>query len=139
MAYSDDLVKLRKRMLDALNFGVVDESLKDFYEATLIQIMNESERQRQACVTRAEELRRQAAVADGQANAFIQVNSIVYNVLNSYILAAEKSKREELERAEELKEKQKLLESMQQAQEAEAVKVEDVVKVETTSSKKKKK
>lgn len=144
MAYSDDLVKLRKRMLDALNFGVVDESLKDFYEATLIQIMNESERQRQACVTRAEELRRQAAVADGQANAFIQVNSIVYNVLNSYILAAEKSKREELERAEELKEKQKLLESMQQAQEAEAVKVEDTktedaVKVETTSSKKKKK
>lgn len=118
MGYSDDLVKLRKRMLDALNLGVVDPSVKDFYEATLIQIMNESERQRQACVTRAEELRRQAAVADGQANAFIQVSSIVYNVLNSYILVEEKSKREELERAAELKEKQELLETIKKTEEA---------------------
>lgn len=106
MAYSDDLVKLRKRMLDALDNGVVNSDTKDLYEATLIQVMNEAERQRQTCVNRAEELRRQAAVSDGQAAAFSSVSSIVYNVLNGYILAAEKSKREELELAAEKSEKE---------------------------------
>ena len=99
MAYSDDLIKLRKRMLDALNLGVVDTNSKDLYEATLIQIINETERQRQACVSKSEELRRQAAICDGQASAFTQVSSIVYSVLNGYIMAAERQHREELERA----------------------------------------
>jgi hypothetical protein len=106
MSYSDDLVKLRKRMVDALELGVVDNSSKDLYEATLIQVMNEAERQRQACVARAEDFRRQAAVADGQSHAFTQVSSIVYNILNGYIMAAEKQKREEVERADEMAEKE---------------------------------
>jgi len=108
MAYAEDLVKLRKRILDALNFNVVDSTSKDLYEATLIQIMNEAERQRQVCVGRAEELRRQAGVADGQANAFSQMSSIIYNVLNGYVMAAERQKREEELRAAELAEKEAL-------------------------------
>lgn len=110
MSYSDDLVKLRKRVLDAVSVGIVDNNLKDFYEATLLQIMNEAERQRQICVNRAEDLRKQAAIADGQASAYSQISSIVYNVLNSYILLQEKTIREEQERAkekEELEEKPK--------------------------------
>lgn len=105
MGYSDDLVRLRKRMLDALGLGVVDGTSKDLYEATLIQVMNEAEKQRQTCVARAEDMRRQAAIADGQAHAFSQTGSIVYNVLNGFINAAERQKREEQEFAAEDAEK----------------------------------
>jgi hypothetical protein len=106
MAYAEDLVKLRKRMLDAITAGVVEDNVKDFYEATLIQIMNEAEKQRQTCLARAEDMRRQAAVADGQAHAFTQVSSIVYSVLNGYIMVAERQQREEAERAAENAEKE---------------------------------
>lgn len=106
MAYAEDLVKLRKRMLDAVSAGVVETNIKDFYEATLLQIMNEAERQRQTCMSRAEDLRRQAAVCDGQAAAFSQVSSIVYSVINGYVVAAERQQREEAERAGEMAEKE---------------------------------
>jgi hypothetical protein len=106
MAYAEDLVRLRKRMLDALELGVIDAGSKDMYEATLIQIMNESEKQRQTCVTRAEDLRRQAAIADGQSHAFTQTSSIIYSVLNGYIVGAERQRREDVERAAEIAEKE---------------------------------
>lgn len=106
MGYAEDIVKLRKRMLDAVGAGVVDNDIKEFYEATLLQIMNEAERQRQACLSRADDLRRQAAVADGQGSAFTQVSSIVYNVLNGYIMVVEKQRREEAEHAAEMSEKE---------------------------------
>jgi len=124
MAYAEDLVKLRKRILDALTHDVVDDKSKDLYEATLIQIMNESEKQRQACVARAEELRRQAGVADGQSHAFSQMSSIIYNVLNGYVMAAERQKREEAARAAEMAEKERLAQEALQTQEAESENVE---------------
>lgn len=97
MSYSDDLIKLRKRMLDALNVGFVDAGSKDLLEATLIQIMNEAERQRQICVSKADDLRRQAAIADGQASGFSQTSGIIYNVLNSYVSLTEKQIEQEKE------------------------------------------
>lgn len=106
MSYADDLIRLRKRMQDALGLGVVDNNSKDLYEATLIQVMNEAEKQRQACVSRAEDLRRQAAIADGQSHAFVQVSSIIYSVLNGYIVAAEKQRQEEIDHAAEMAEKE---------------------------------
>lgn len=44
MSYADDLVKLRKRLTDAISVGLVDPSHKDFFEASLIQIMNDAEK-----------------------------------------------------------------------------------------------
>ena len=111
MAYAEDLIKLRKRVSDALSLGVVDDAAKDLYEATLIQVMNEAEKQRQACVARAEDMRRQAAIADGQSHAFSQVSSIVYSVINGFVFAAEKQKREEQEFAAESAEKQAALDA----------------------------
>lgn len=101
MSYAEDLVKIRKRVLDAVALGVVDSQLKDFYEATLLQIMNESERQRQHCTAQAEQLRKQASVLDGQASAYSAVSSVVYNVLNGYIVQAERSLAFENERKRE--------------------------------------
>lgn len=97
MSYSEDLIKVRKRIADAVAQGVLEPKLKDFYEATLIQIMNESERQRQHCTAQAEQLRKQAATLDGQASGFAAQSSIVYNVLNMFILQAEKAAAEEAE------------------------------------------
>jgi hypothetical protein len=136
MVYADELVKLRKRMLDALNLGVIDTNSKDIYEATLIQIMNEAERQRQTCVARAEDLRRQAAIADGQAAAFTQVGSIVYNVLNGYIIVAERQKREEQERAAEMEEKRAAMEAAAQNKSAEELENDSTIEVTNKRRKK---
>ena len=94
MSYAEDLLKLRQRVADAVSKGVVGEEGKDFFEATLIQIMNDAERNRQNCVTSAENLRRQAATMDGQANGFSSVSSIIYNVINGFVDAADRDEAE---------------------------------------------
>jgi len=94
MSFPEDIVKLRKRVADAVSKGVVNSDGKDFFEATLIQIMNDAEKNRQNCVQQAENLRRQAAIMDGQAGAFASVSSIVYNVLNGFVVVAEKDEEE---------------------------------------------
>lgn len=102
MAFAEDIVKLRKRVQDAVAKGIVSQDGKNFLEATLIQIMNDAERNRQNCLTQAENLRRQASTFEGQAGAFTSVSSIVYNVLNGFVIAAE---RDEAERAAQEAEK----------------------------------
>jgi CHASE3 domain sensor protein len=102
MSYAEDILKLRKRVQDAVSKGVVTDDGKDFLEASLIQIMNDAERNRQNCLTQADNLRRQAAQFDGQAGAFASVSSIVYNVINGFVIVAE---RDEEERAAEAAEK----------------------------------
>lgn len=94
MVYAEDIVKLRKRVQDAVVKGVVTTDGKDILEATMIQIMNDAERNRQNCVSQADNLRKQAAQFDGQAGAFASVSSIVYNVLNGFVVAAEKDEAE---------------------------------------------
>lgn len=104
MSYADDLVKLRKRLTDAISVGLVDPSHKDFFEASLIQIMNDAEKNKQNCLTTAENLKRQAAVAEGQAQAFSSMSSIIYNVINALIVQTERNKLDEARRFQELNE-----------------------------------
>jgi hypothetical protein len=116
MSYAEEIVKLRKMVADALANGVLKEDAKDFFEATLIQIMNEAERNRQNCVTQAENHRRQAAMMDGQAGAFASVSSIIYNILNGYVAASQRAKEEEERLAEELKIRNEALKEAEVAQ-----------------------
>jgi hypothetical protein len=104
MSYADDLVKLRKRLTDAISVGLIDPSQKDFFEASLIQIMNDAEKSKQNCLTTAENFKRQAAVAEGQAQAFSSMSSIIYNVINALIVQTERNKLDEARRAQELTE-----------------------------------
>lgn len=104
MSYAEDLIKLRKRLLDAISVGLIDPSQKDFFEASLIQMMNDSEKNKQNCLATAENLKKQAAIAEGQAQAFASMSSIIYNVIHSLILQSEKNKEDEIRRAEELNE-----------------------------------
>jgi hypothetical protein len=94
MSYAEDIIKLRKRVNDAAVKGVVSGDGKDILEATLIQIMNEAERNRQNCLTNAENLRKQASTFEGQAGAFASVSSIVFNVINGFVMVAEKDEEE---------------------------------------------
>src|SRR5579885_2256319 len=116
MAFGEDIIKLRQRVQDAIKKGVVSQDGKEIFEATLIQIMNDAERNRQNCLTQAENLRRQASVFDGQAGAFASVSSIVYNVLNGFVTAAE---REEAERQRLEEERLANAEDLQKAAEIE--------------------
>jgi hypothetical protein len=94
MSYLEEIQKLRKRVSDAVEKGVVNNSGREFLEATLIQIMNDAEKNRQNCVQQAENLRRQASIMDGQAGAFASVSSIVYSVINGFVVLAEKEEEE---------------------------------------------
>jgi predicted ATPase with chaperone activity len=94
MSYAEDILKLRKRLNDAVTRGLVSDDSKGFLEGTLLQIMNDAERNRQNCLSQSENLRRQAAVIDGQAAAFASTIGIVYNVLNSFVALDEKQEEE---------------------------------------------
>ena len=92
--YTEEVLKLRKRVADAVSKGVINKEGREFFEATLIQVMNDAEKNRQNCVAQAENLRRQAAVMDGQAGAFASVSSIVYGVINGFVNIAERDEEE---------------------------------------------
>jgi hypothetical protein len=111
MSYPEDIIKLRKRIVDAVQKGVINQEGKDFLEASLIQIMNEAEKNRQNCLVQAENLRRQAAVMDGQAGAFNSTIAIVYNVINGFVVAEERAQEERAR--QEAEEKARLEEDLE--------------------------
>ena len=134
MAYVEEVIKLRKRIMEAVETGVVNPVGKDFLEAALIQIMNEAEKNRQNCMTQAENLRRQAAVMDGQASAFNSLMAIVYNVINGFVLAEERSQQERARMEAEEKARQEEFAAEEKAKaEAEA----EATTTETKARKKK--
>jgi hypothetical protein len=94
MSYAEDIIKLRTRFAEAISSGVLEGS-KETLEAMLIQIMNDAEKNRQNCVTQADNFRKQISTLDGQAAAFASVTSIIYNVLNGFIKLGERTKEEE--------------------------------------------
>jgi hypothetical protein len=87
----EELVNLRKRIADAVRLGVVPEDGKAIFETTLIQVMNDAERNRQRCLQVAEDSRRRMTQAEAQASAFSQISSIVYAIVNGFVVAAERS------------------------------------------------
>ena len=122
MSYADDLVKLRKRLTDAISVGLIDPSQKDFFEASLIQIMNDAEKSKQNCLTTAENFKRQAAVAEGQSQAFSSMSSIIYNVINALIVQTERNKLDESRRAQELTEMEEFKQQEESIKKAKATK-----------------
>lgn len=95
MAHADDIVKLRTRFQEALKLGLVQGDMADFYQTTLLSIMNDAERKRQEHLAAAQRMMEQAKVEEGQAKAFSAMSSMVYNVLNGFITKAEQALEEE--------------------------------------------
>ncbi|NJO18689.1 MAG: hypothetical protein HC877_24075 [Thioploca sp.] len=103
VTHQEMLFKLRRRMLDAVKLEVIDEKSKDIYEQTLLQIMNEAERQRIRCLNLSNEYRMKADGARSQAAGFETMISVVYSILNGLVSKAEADEREieELKDSEE--------------------------------------
>lgn len=131
MAYSEDILKLRTKFADAVRYGVIKESGANTFEAVLLQIMNDAEKNRQNCTNQAENLRKQASVLDGQAGGFASVANIIYNVLNGYVNLAERELAEQAERDKEMQVQSEILETVPVSNE---ITIEDTKK---KSSKKK--
>lgn len=88
---AEKIIRLRKRVLDAVKVGVLDQESKPFYEATLIQILNEAERNRQKCMSIMDDHKKKIIQAEAQANAYSQISSVLYNVLNGFVEVQERA------------------------------------------------
>ena len=97
MGYNEDLIQIRQRVSDLLNQGAITPNSKDFYEGTLIQVMNDAERNRQNCMVAAENLKRQVSMMEGQASGFAAVSSMVLAVLNGFVKKTEQTNQEVIE------------------------------------------
>jgi len=97
----NDLLRLRKRLMDLQAVGVLEDSQHGLYQQTILQLWQEAERRRQTCMSQAETLRMQASAAEAQAHAFSAMSSMMYAVVNGYIELEEKRVREEKERQAE--------------------------------------
>lgn len=97
----NDLLRLRKRLLDLQTMGILEESQHGLYQQTILQLWQQTEGRRQTCMSQAETLRMQAAAAEAQAHAFAAMSSMMYAIVNGYIELEEKRVREDRERTEE--------------------------------------
>ena len=111
MGYLEEIANLRKKFSDVVEKGLMES--KEVFESLLINIMNESERQRQICVNQASELRKQASMLDGQANGFASMSSIVNTILNGFLMAAERANQAEIENSKLEEEKLSNLKSFE--------------------------
>jgi hypothetical protein len=101
-SHAEMVFKLRKRIQDAVKLNVVNENSKETFELTLLQIMNEAERQRIHCHRMVSDFEQKAQGAKSQASAYEAMISIVYSILNGLVRKAEQDEEEikELEEAE---------------------------------------
>jgi len=129
---NEEILRLRKKMIQAVEAGFLDEENKGTYEMSMLQIMNEADRQRRNCLNRSEQLKMQAATAEGQAAAFSMLSSIVNNVVSSMVNKTIKMAEEEKELAEREAEVQKAVEDedIQETEEPTEETAEEVVKEE---------
>lgn len=100
----EEALKLRKRLLDFQRLGAMNPESFATYQQTILQLWQEAERRRQACLTQSETFKRQAAAAESQAHAFSAMSSILYSVVNGYVEIEEKRLREIAERQAERQE-----------------------------------
>ena len=88
-SHAEFLIKLRRRINDAVSLQVIDAGSKEIFETTLIQIMNEAERQRLHCNRLSADFEQKAQGAKSQASAYEAMISVVYGILNGFVRKAE--------------------------------------------------
>ena len=121
----ENLNDLRKKVAEAVKFGILNEDSKSLYEATLIQIINEAEMGRQRCINLCEQYKRQAAAAEAQAGAYSQMGSVVFSILNGFVSKAEKN----------IEEEQELKNEKEELSNSEIAKIEDLKIKQSLSNK----
>lgn len=95
---TDDLIRLRTRLIDLQRTGALNPESFGMYQQTLLQIYQEAERRKQTCQSQAQAYKQQAAAAEAQSHAFATIGSILYSVVNGYVDIQEKRAIEDEER-----------------------------------------
>lgn len=138
---NEEIARLRSKMIEAIRVGFLDKESCATFEVALMQIMGESDRQRRNCVNRADQLKMQAATAEGQGAAFGMISSIINNVVAAMIRKTEQASEEERAQSEAEAEAEKIgteAETEAEAEaEAEVEDVEDEAKADKKRSRKK--
>lgn len=118
---AESLLKIRDALRKAFELDIVGEESRSIYEATFISIFNECENQRQRNVAVLNSLRQQVRQAEANVNAYSQMSSILFSVINGFISNANKEADEEAlkelsdeEEAEDEEIRQKLLKSVKE-------------------------
>lgn len=93
-----EMFRLRKRLGDLMRLGAGTPAT---FQQAILQIWQEAERQRQSCMTAAENHLRQYHQYTAQASAFAMYSSIAYSVINGYVTIEERRFQELQERAEQ--------------------------------------
>ena len=113
----EELVRLRKRVNDLLKLGA---ATPETFAQTMMQLWQEGERRRQACMQEADEHLRKYHALVAQAHGFAAQSSILYSVINGYATLEERRVQEMIEREKETIEKEKAQEEARKAEEARA-------------------
>lgn len=100
----NDLLQLRKRLLDLQRSQSLTPEAFGLYQQTILQLHQEADKRKQSCMQQAQTLRAQAAAVESQGHAFSSMASILFSVVNGYILLEEKRAAEEQAREQERKE-----------------------------------
>ena len=113
----EEMLLLRKRLLDLQKTGMLTPESFPTYQQTILQIWQETERRRMSCLEQAQTLRTQAMQAEAQSHAFSVMGSLLYAVINGYVVLENRRVADEQERA-----RQKAAEEAEAAAEGEASK-----------------
>lgn len=93
-----ELSRLRKRMSDLLRLNA---ATPETYLQTVMQLFQEGERRRQACLTEAEDHLRKHHALVAQAHGFSSMTSVLYSIINGFATLEEKRLQEMADRAKE--------------------------------------
>jgi len=82
---SSVLVDLRGKFRDAARAGVLSGDQKAVFELTLVQIINEAEKERQKCLRLKSDFEIKAAQAEAQASSFNAMQNIIHSTFGNVI------------------------------------------------------
>jgi len=94
----EDLLRLRKRLIDLQRTGMFGPEGFATYQQTILQVWQEAEKYRNTLLEQAQTLRAQSMQAEAQSHAFSIIGSILYSVINGYVEIENKRLAEEQER-----------------------------------------
>lgn len=92
-----EMFRLRRRLGDLIRLGA---ATPETFQQTILQLWQENERRRQACLSEAEEHLRKYHTSVAQANVYAMQSSIAYAVVNGYVTIEERRVLELQQKAE---------------------------------------
>jgi hypothetical protein len=93
-----ELIRLRRRVSDLVRLGA---ATPETYIQTVLQLFQEVERRRQACMSEADDYLRKHHALVAQAHGFSSMSSILFSIINGFATLEERRLQEMTDRAKE--------------------------------------